>query len=130
MSIFRLAAHPLAIAALLASATPVIAQANVSDITGPNVSDITGPNVSDITGPNVSDVTGPNVSDITGPNVSDITGTNPAGALRAAEAGYTQADVDKLAESIGAAYATCSGGGDCTALNALLDQSSYILTGE
>lgn len=115
MTTLRLFAHPFAIAALLACATPVFAQQS---------------NVSDITGPNVSDVTGPNVSDITGSNVSDITRTNPAGAQRASEAGFNQADINKLADSIGTAYTACAGGGDCTALNTLLDQSSYILTGE
>jgi hypothetical protein len=35
-------------AALLATALPVFAGSNVSDIGGPNVSDIGGPNVSDI----------------------------------------------------------------------------------
>ena len=116
MTIFRLAAYPFCNRrSIRLLQRPVFAQQ---------------PNVSDITGSNVSDITGSNVSDITGSNVSDITRTNPAGARRASEAGFSQADVDELANSIGTAYTVCAGGGDCAALNTLLDQSSYILTGE
>ncbi|MGC1308437.1 MAG: hypothetical protein WA885_14525 [Phormidesmis sp.] len=119
----RLTAHAFVAVMLLTATAPALAQANVSDITGPNVSDITGPNVSDITGPNTSDITGPNTSDITGTDTSN-------GARRAVAAGLSQEDIDELAEQLGAAYAVCASGGDCTAFSTLLERSSYILDGE
>ena len=86
-------------------------------------------NLSDITGPNVSDITGPNVSDITGPNVSDITGTSVSSnrARKAVTAGFDQEKLEELADDLGAAYAECAGGGDCSTFNQLLETSNSIL---
>ncbi len=128
MKAFKWSCRALALVAVLASAAPVIAQANVSDVTGPiingpgpsmpnvsdntgsNVSDVTGPNVSDVTGPNVSDVTGPNVSDVTGPNVSDVTGPN-VGASSVGQIsldGLTSIDAAALAQELEVAYNSCA----------------------
>ncbi|MEL7520489.1 MAG: hypothetical protein AAFV90_23495 [Cyanobacteria bacterium J06634_5] len=106
--------YTLATVALLTAAAPAIAR----------------PNLSDITGPNVSDITGPNVSDITGPNVSDITGTTTDAQRRAVAAGFSQSDLNKLADQIDAAYELCYGGADCAALQSLLDQANGILGSE
>ncbi|MEM9093022.1 MAG: hypothetical protein AAGC93_30380 [Cyanobacteria bacterium P01_F01_bin.53] len=96
--------HTLAAALVLTTALPAVAQSNLSDITGPNVSDITGT------------------------NVSDITGTNAEAQQRAIAAGLTQADLDQLADDIAAENEVCSGGGDCSTLQTLLEQAKSIIS--
>lgn len=116
MNMFRWTCRSLVAAALIASASPALAQSNVSDVTGGNVSDVTGGNVSDITGGNVSDVTGADTA--SGP------------ARRATALGLNQEDADNMASDLDTAYAECSSGGDCTRLNEILSLSEKIFEAE
>lgn len=161
--ITRCAGRTAFILAIFASATPAIAQSNLSDITGPNLvsppspaffessgsgSSNPNPNLSDVTGPNLVSPpspeifesndpgsSNPNLSDVTGPDpnnpgaskVTSAETTNSARARRAASVGFSESDVQRLADDIGAAYQICAGGGDCAGFNTLYEQSQEIL---